>query len=88
MNSDWRDDVAGFEIDAGRFERFSQVDEAFNRSWWDDTVHDKKTERLYETYREPLWPWMHDGSNNGSRVSQVEWWPSNRSTTTPGDADT
>lgn len=52
-----RDAKAGFVVDAEAFERFSQVDDVFNRSWWDPTVRDEKTEKFYETYRKPLREW-------------------------------
>lgn len=52
-----RDAEAGFEIDPVTFKRFSQVDDVFNRSWWDDRIRDEKTEKFYETYREPLRAW-------------------------------
>ena len=52
-----RDELAGFVIDSDAFERFSQVDDVFNRSWWDDRIRDEKTEKFYETYREPLHTW-------------------------------
>jgi len=57
VNVSSRDTAARFEVDPSIFERFSQVDDVFNRSWWDETVRDEKTEKFYETYREPLRAW-------------------------------
>jgi ferredoxin len=48
---------AGWRIDDARFERFSQVDDVFNRSWWDDAVRSPETERFFESYRRPLEEW-------------------------------
>ena len=59
IDLDERDTAAGFFVDAAAFERFSQVDDVFNRSWWDDSIRDEKTERFYETYREPLTEWRN-----------------------------
>ncbi len=39
------------------FERFSQVDDVFSRSFWDETIRDDKTQRFYATYRRPLTRW-------------------------------
>ena len=39
------------------FERFSQVDDVFSRSWWDESIRDEKSERFYATYRRPLEQW-------------------------------
>ena len=39
------------------FERFSQVDDVFSRSWWDDSIRDEKSARFYATYRRPLEKW-------------------------------
>lgn len=51
------DDVAaGFEI-LDDFERFSQVDDVFSRSFWDEQIRDERTERFYATYRRPLTRW-------------------------------
>lgn len=54
--SDRRPD-AGWMIDRTTFERFSQVDDVFNRSWWDPTVRSEKTEQFFESYRKPLDGW-------------------------------
>ena len=48
---------AGWRIDPARFERFSQVDDVFNRSWWDPAVRSEKTEQFFESYRKPLEGW-------------------------------
>ena len=48
---------AGWRIDQQRFRRFSQVDDVFNRSWWDPTVRSPETERFFESYRRPLESW-------------------------------
>ena len=50
---------AGWKVDASRFARFSQVNDVFNRSWWDDTVRTPKTERFFESYRKPLEEWRN-----------------------------
>lgn len=52
------DDNAGFSIDES-FERFSQKQDIFCRSFWDSTIRSKKTERFYESYRRPLKSWRH-----------------------------
>jgi reductive dehalogenase len=43
-----------FEIDEDRFRRFSQRNDIFCRSFWDDAVRSEKTRIFYETYRKPL----------------------------------
>ncbi len=48
---------AGWRVDTDRFERFSQVDDVFNRSWWDETVRSPETERFFQSYRRPLETW-------------------------------
>ncbi len=48
---------AGWQIDSKRFQRFSQVDDVFNRSWWDPEVRSDKTEQFFESYRKPLEGW-------------------------------
>ena len=48
---------AGWHIDPAHFERFSQVDDVFNRSWWDPAVRSEKTEQFFESYRKPLEGW-------------------------------
>ncbi|MGI9599386.1 MAG: reductive dehalogenase domain-containing protein [Acidimicrobiales bacterium] len=50
------DVAAGFEV-LDDFERFSQVDDVFSRSSWDDTIRDDKSDRFYATYRRPLTKW-------------------------------
>jgi len=46
----------GYEI-LSDFERFHQKNDVFRRSWWDKTIRNKKSERFYNTYREPLKTW-------------------------------
>jgi epoxyqueuosine reductase len=53
-----RDQAAGFEL-LENFQRFNQRNDVFNRSFWDPTIHSKKTERFYETYRRPLKQWRN-----------------------------
>ncbi len=48
---------AGWLVDERTFERFSQVDDVFNRSWWDPAVRSPETERFFESYRRPLESW-------------------------------
>lgn len=50
------DQAAGFEI-LEDFERYSQKNDIFRRSWWDNGVRSEKTELFYATYREPLKSW-------------------------------
>ena len=50
------DKQAGFEVLEG-FKRFEQKDDVFRRSWWDSSIRNEKTERFYNTYREPLENW-------------------------------
>ena len=50
------DSDAGFDV-LDDFERFSQVDDVFSRSFWDEAIRDDKTERFYATYRRPLTRW-------------------------------
>jgi reductive dehalogenase len=49
-------ETAGFEV-LDHFERFSQVDDVFSRSWWDPAIRSDKSERFYATYRRPLTEW-------------------------------
>lgn len=56
IRADRRPD-AGWSVDRSTFERFSQVDDVFNRSWWDATVRSAKTEQFFESYRKPLEGW-------------------------------
>lgn len=48
--------ASGYEILLD-FERFHQKNDVFRRSWWDTTIRNKKSERFYITYREPLKTW-------------------------------
>ncbi len=50
------DSLAGFHI-LPTFTRFNQKDDVFRRSWWDERIRSRKSERFYETYREPLKTW-------------------------------
>lgn len=50
------DEQAGFEV-LDDFERFSQVDDVFSRSWWDDEIRSEKSATFYATYRRPLEKW-------------------------------
>ncbi|MEM7032177.1 MAG: reductive dehalogenase [Chloroflexota bacterium] len=50
------DDLASFDI-RPNFERFTQKNDIFRRSWWDERIRSKKTKLFYETYREPLKTW-------------------------------
>lgn len=54
--TDSSDASAGFEV-GENFERFSQVNDVFSRSFWDDAIRDDKTETFYATYRRPLEKW-------------------------------
>ena len=47
---------AGWRIGSG-FQRFSQVNDVFNRSWWDPKVSSDETARFFESYRRPLVDW-------------------------------
>ncbi len=53
---DVTDHEAGFEVLEG-FQRFSQRDEIFSRSFWDERVRSRKSEIFYEAYRKPLNHW-------------------------------
>lgn len=50
------DQAAGFEI-LPNFQRFSQRNDVFSRSFWDARIRSKKTDLFYETYRKPLKTW-------------------------------
>lgn len=50
------DIIEGFELSED-FERFSQVDDVFSRSSWDEAIRDDKSDRFYATYRRPLTKW-------------------------------
>lgn len=39
------------------FERFSQVNDVFSRSFWDERIRDENSDRFYATYRRPLTQW-------------------------------
>ena len=47
---------AGFQI-LDDFVRFDQKNDVFRRSWWDDSIKNKKTKLFYSTYRESLKTW-------------------------------
>ena len=49
-------DDRGYEVLDG-FERFSQVDDVFSRSFWDDSIRSEHSDRFYATYRRPLTQW-------------------------------
>ena len=53
------DGDARFEVDPQTFRRFSQVDDVFSRSFWDERVRDDKTDQFYATYRRPLEKWRN-----------------------------
>jgi len=48
------DEAAGFDVDEARFERFSQRDDIYCRSFWDPSIRSEKSQRFYDTYRKPL----------------------------------
>jgi len=50
------DAQAGFEI-LDDFERFSQRDDVFSRSFWDPEIRSEKSDLFYTTYRKPLDRW-------------------------------
>jgi len=50
------DGDAGYEV-TDEFERFSQKNDVFRRSFWDDRVRSPKSERFYRTYRDTLKQW-------------------------------
>lgn len=50
------DAEAGFEV-GERFERFSQKDDVFCRSFWDPEVRTSRSDMFYETYRTPELRW-------------------------------
>ena len=56
---DSTDDDAGWKIDRAAFRRFSQVDDVFSRSFWDERIRDEKTDQFYATYRRPLEQWRN-----------------------------
>ncbi len=50
------DEEAGFDI-RDEFERFSQKDDIFCRSFWDPEVRTHRSDMFYETYRTPRLTW-------------------------------
>jgi len=50
------DTQAGFDIQED-FQRFNQKDDVFRRSWWDERIRSAKSQRFYDTYRQPLKEW-------------------------------
>ncbi len=50
------DDPAGFRVGPD-FERFSQRNDVFSRSFWDPEIRSGRSELFYETYRTPLKKW-------------------------------
>ena len=56
MNQKQQDAEAGFDI-LDNFERFSQKDDVFCRSFGDPEIRSEKTNLFYETYRTPLMRW-------------------------------
>lgn len=46
----------GFEV-LEDFERFSQVNDVFSRSFWDDRIRSDQSDRFFATYRRPLDNW-------------------------------
>lgn len=50
------DAEAGFRITSD-FERFSQRDDVFSRSFWDPVVRSGRSDLFYDTYRTPLKKW-------------------------------
>ena len=50
------DQDAGFDIGPD-FRRFSQVNDVFSRSFWDESVRSEHSQKFYATYRRPLDRW-------------------------------
>ncbi len=48
--------IMDFEI-LPNFQRFSQRNDIFSRSFWDSTIRSKKSDLFYTTYRKPLASW-------------------------------
>ena len=46
-----------FDVDPDSFERFSQVNDVFSRSMWDEKIRDERTATFFATYRRPLTKW-------------------------------
>ena len=46
-----------FIVDGDAFERFSQVNDVFSRSMWDERVRDERSDTFFATYRRPLTKW-------------------------------
>lgn len=51
-----REPDLGFEV-LDDFERFSQVNDVFSRSFWDERIRTGQSDRFYATYRRPLDNW-------------------------------
>lgn len=51
------DASAGFRVDPEAFQPFSQVDDVFSRSFWDERVRTEQSDTFYATYRRPLEQW-------------------------------
>jgi len=73
-----RDDDAGFDVDEETFERFSQKNDIYARSFWDPEVHSDKSDTFYETYRKPLRHYRDvDGfTQNDYSVRNASWYVS------------
>lgn len=56
MSSSSSDPTSNFEV-LDDFERFSQVDDVFCRSFWDPEIRTEKSDLFYATYRKPLTSW-------------------------------
>jgi len=54
--SEARTNATNYEV-LDDFERFSQVDDVFSRSFWDADIQSEKAARFYATYRRPLDQW-------------------------------
>ncbi|MGI9642967.1 MAG: reductive dehalogenase, partial [Acidimicrobiia bacterium] len=52
-----QDSLPGIEIDDAEFERFSQVNDVFSRSMWDERIRDDRSDTFFATYRRPLTKW-------------------------------
>ena len=53
LPTDPTDAEAGFELNDD-FELFSQKNEMFRRSWWDETIRNEKTEAFYQGHSQPV----------------------------------
>ena len=56
MRDEATDAAAGFVV-GDDFERFTQVDDVFSRSFWDPDIRTEDSDRFYATYRRPLARW-------------------------------